>query len=561
MSSQWDHAVDVLVVGSGAAGLSTAVVAAHDGASVLVAEKSELLGGTSATSGGGVWIPCSPHAAALGQQDDADEAFQYIRTLSDTGVSDERIRAYVAGAPAMLQWMAQWADLHFESVPYPDYHQDLPGARRGWRTHFPVAFDGRRLGPEVNLIREASPAASFLGKINWTLEETHFLLHRMPGWRWAFLKMLWRYYGDLHQRLRSPRDRYLTLGNAIIGSLKYTANALQVPIWRHTELVELIRDGQRVVGARMRRQGEELTIRTRRAVMLAAGGFERNATMREAFLPPQAKDPGMSGSQLNNTGDAIRAATGVGAATLNMDSAWWAPVFKVPGEARGRLCAFERAFPGCIIVNQAGRRYMNEAASYHVAAQTMMAADSPQARSVPSWILFDSRFQKRYPMGPLLPIPYQLHGRAVRAIVSRAHSWTGLSELTGLPLSALLETLERFNAGARAGEDPEFHRGASEYDRYYGDPKVSPNPTLAPLNQPPFYAMPLHLGDIGTNGGLLTDAHARVLDAGQQPIEGLYAAGNTAASVMGHSYPAAGATLGPALTFGFLAALHITRTV
>jgi 3-oxosteroid 1-dehydrogenase len=368
--------------------------------------------------------------------------------------------------------------------------------------------------------------------------------------------MLLRYYLDIGQRLRSRRDRFLTLGNAIIGQLKLAADRFGAQVWRHTALTELVLEQGRVTGAVVTQRGRQLRLRARRAVVLAGGGFERNAAMRAAYLPAPAADAAMSGSQINNTGDCITVGARAGAATLNLDSAWWAPVFKVPGEERGRLCAFERALPGCIIVNQAGCRYMNEAASYHVAAQRMMAADTAAARCVPSYIVFDSRYRRRYPMGPLLPMPGWLHSAAVRSTVVRARSWDELAQKLRVPPAALKDTIERFNAGARIGSDPQFARGASEYDRYCGDPKVAPNPTLAPLEQAPFYAMTLHLGDIGTNGGLATDAGARVLDSAGRPIAGLYAAGNTSASVMGHCYPGAGGTLGPALTFGYLAGLN-----
>ncbi len=555
MPAQWDQEVDVLVVGSGAAGLSASVVAATGAAQVLVIEKSELIGGTSATSGGGVWIPSSPLAAAAGFADTSAEAFQYLRALTAPNISDERIMAFVEGAPAMLRWMAEHTGLRFISTPYPDYHPELPGGKTGWRTHFPVEFDGRVLGDDVNLIREESPAASFLGLINWTLLETQALLHRPPGWRWVFIKMLLRYARDIRQRLRSRRDRFLSLGNAIIGQLKLAADRLQVPIWRHTALLELIQENGVVVGAIVSKNDRRLRIRARRAVVLAGGGFERNAGMRALYLPAAAADPGMSGSQINNQGECINIAKHIGAATMNMDSAWWAPVFKVPGEERGRLCAVERALPGCIIVNQRGQRYMNETASYHVAAQTMMAEDRPDTRTVPSYILFDSRYRKFYPMGPLLPLPLWLHSPAIRSTVIKAQTIAELAEKIQIAPQVLEGTIERFNRGASAGSDPDFHRGASEYDRYYGDPKVQPNPTLAPLATAPFYAMRLYLGDIGTNGGLCTDANARVLDNAGAPIPGLYAAGNTTASVMGHCYPGAGGTLGPAMTFGYLAGL------
>jgi 3-oxosteroid 1-dehydrogenase len=298
-------------------------------------------------------------------------------------------------------------------------------------------------------------------------------------------------------------------------------------------------------------------IRVRRGVLLACGGFERNAELRARHLPAQAGDPGMSGSQINNRGDALDIAQRIGGATLSMDSAWWAPVFKVPGEERGRLCAVERALPGCIMVDSQGRRFMNEAKSYHVAAQAMLAADRPDARTIPAFILFDARFQRRYPMGPLMPWPLWLQSRAVRATVTRAPTWEQMAWKLGVPAETLQQTVERFNVDARRGSDSEYGRGFDEYERYYGDPKVNPNPTLAPLEQAPFYAMQLHLGDIGTNGGLATDEHGRVLDEEGGVIAGLYAAGNVTASVMGHSYPGAGATLGPAMTFAFLAMRHM----
>lgn len=553
----WERTVDLLIVGSGAAALSAGCVAAQQGKKILIIEKTGYLGGTSATSGGGVWIPCSDTAAAMGQVDSEEEAYSYLRALAGDGVSNERILAYVRNAPRMQNWMAQHTELRFFSAPYPDYHPEIEGsAKEGWRTHFPDNFDGRRLGDTVDLIRETSPAASFLGIINWTLEETHFLLHRPKGWLMVFLKMLWRYASDLPQRLRSRRDRHLTLGNAIIGSLLHFLQNREVPIWRNTHLEALENDGDdKVIGATVKRKGRTLRIRAN-SILLATGGFERSAPLREEHLPGPASNPDMSGSQEGNTGDVLAIVAKLKAKTINMDSAWWAPVFKVPGEHRARLCAFERAFPGCIMVNQRGERYMNEASSYHIAAQKMISEAEQGRGTAPSWIIFDARFRKHYPMGPLLPIPFWFHPKRIRSTVFRAPTIMHLAEKTRLPSKSLVATIERFNAYALHGEDPDFDRGASEYDRYYGDPRVSPNPTLLPVNKAPFYAMQLHVGDIGTNGGLVTNEHAQVLNQNDKPIGGLYAAGNCSASVMGHCYPAAGGTLGPALTFGFVAARH-----
>lgn len=559
---QWDDEIDVLVVGSGAAGLSAAVVAASgpERTQVLVIEKSALLGGTSATSGAGVWIPCSPLAAEAGYPDTPEEAFAYLRALTAPNVSDERIDAYVRSAPAMLNWFARHTTLRFESMPYPDYHPDLQGGKPGWRTHFPIGMDGRLLGRDVDLIRAPSPAASLLGLICWEVKEAQTLLFRPRGWLFTLLGLLLRYALDVPQRLHSRKDRRLTLGNALIGRLMAAAKEKGVVIQRETALQELLLENGRVSGALISHEGRTRRVKTRRGVMLAGGGFERNAAMRAAYLPPQAGAPELSGSQPNNTGDCIEAALRAGAATRNMDSAWWGPVFKVPGEERGRLCAIERALPGCIMVNHAGRRFMNEATSYHIAAQRMLAEDRPDARTVPAYILFDASYRARYPMGPLLPVPWLFNSRAVRSTVTRADTIEELARKLGLPADALKDTIASFNADARTGNDSQFGRGTDVYERYYGDARAQPNPTMAPLERAPFYAMPMYLGEIGTNGGLATDGDARVLDAAGVPIAGLYAAGNTTASVMGYSYPAAGATLGPALTFGYVAGLQLGKS-
>jgi 3-oxosteroid 1-dehydrogenase len=547
----WDFSTDVLVVGSGAGGQLAAVVAADRGAQAVVIEKSPLYGGTSAMSGGAIWIPMSSQALAAGLQDSPEDAFTYIRALAAPNVPDSLIRAYVKNAPAMLDWVQANTEVRFMSVPYTDYHAELPGGKQGWRTHMPVEFDGRVLGEDVQILRPSSKAANLFGRINWTLMEAHMLLNRPAGWIKVFLGIMWRYYGDIAQRLRSRRDRFLTLGNALMGRLRLSLNARKVPIWLDTRLVSLIVDNGRVTGAVVEREGREQRIQAR--VVLAAGGYERNAQMRAQYLPGSG-EPTNSGAHPYNTGDAIRIGQEAGAAVRNLSSAWYAPVFKIPGEESARLCTYERALPGNIIVNQKGERFHNEAASYHISAQEMIKAHSGQA-----WAVFDMRYRSNYPMGPVIPkFPDWILPRAVRSILLKASTLDELAGKMGVPADALKRTVDTFNAGAAQGKDPQFGRGDAAYDRYYGDPKVTPNPNLHTIDKAPFYAFPIYSGDIGTNGGLVIDERAQVLDTSGRAIAGLYATGNCTASVMGGSYPGAGSTLGPAMTFGWVAGHSVT---
>ena len=555
-AAPWDLDTDVLIAGSGAAALTAGVVAAAYGARTLVVEKSELFGGTSATSGGVIWIPATKLALEGGHPDTPEEAFQYVRALSDANVPDERIWAFVRRGREMVEWLTTRTEVRLRAHPYADYHPEMPGGKPGWRSLEALPLHASELGANFEQLRPPHPAVQFLGRVSWTLEETGALLFRTPGWWQVALSVFGNYFLDFPQRLHSPRDRRLTLGNALLGRLKLSLDKAGGALWLRSPLIELIREDGRVTGAVIEREGQRLRVGARRGVVLASGGFERNAAMRSQYLP-KSPEPRWSGSQTNNMGEGILAATRVGAATLNMDSAWWGTSMSLPGEERARLMAFERSLPGSIIVNGNGERYMNEAASYHVAGQQMLRCDTPAVRTIPSLMLFDATWRRSYPLGPMIPdFPDWLQPANLRQVLVRAHSWAELAQKTQLPAAKLKATLTRFNEHARAGTDPDFHRGESAYDRYYGDPKVKPNPTLRALETPPFYALPIYPGDIGTNGGVATDEHARVLDAQDQVIPGLYAAGNMAATVMGHSYPAAGATLGPGMTFGYIAARH-----
>lgn len=560
MSDNWDKTVDIVVVGSGAGGMLAALVAAHNHAAVLIVEKDPLWGGSSATSGGGIWIPGSDQAKAVGFEDDLDGAFTYVRGLSADNVPDANIRAYVDNAAKMLRWVTANTKVVYTAQPYPDYHAENPGGSpTGFRTHLPELLDGKLLGDDLKTQRFPSPAASLFGYLNWTFAETYQLLYRGKGWMSGLARNMAIYWFDWPFRFTSGKDRRLTLGNALTGGLRLALNEADVPLWLSTPMQELVRDDAgRVTGIVVTRAGKPLRIAARRGVVLAAGGFDKNQQMRAAHAPLYPNTH-LSGGVTSNTGDSIRAGQAIGAETMNLQSAWAAPVFYVPGEDRGRLVTIERALPGCIMVNQKGARYLNEAASYHIVGQQMARRAHEHGDASPSWIVFDTRYREQFPMGPLLPlVPDWMQSGGVRSILKKGRTLQQLAIAIGADPAVLADTIARFNVGAATGEDPDFHRGEATYDKMYGDYRHQPNPCLRPLTEAPFYAMPIYPGDIGTNGGLVTNAKAQVVDAQGQTIPGLYAVGNNAASSMGESYPGAGVTIGPAMTFGYIAARDLT---
>ncbi|WAG80219.1 FAD-dependent oxidoreductase [Metapseudomonas furukawaii] len=559
-SLQWDESCDVLVVGSGA-GAMTAALRAHDlGSRVLVVEKSDRYGGTSAISGGGIWIPCNHRIEALGGQDSAEEAVAYIRAVTQGEIDDGRIEAYVEQGQRMVRYLDEHSRVHFEAQPrYADYYPEVPGGKPGFRSMDPLPFDARHLGAEFARMREPSPGTLMMGRMGMTMKEAQVLLCRGPGWVGLTLKIFWRYWRDLPGRLRSRRDRFLTLGNALVAALRCSLLDRQVPLWLECRLERLIEEEGRVVGAELVRAGRRLRVRAQRGVVLGAGGFERNPLMRSQYHPQPSRAE-WSATPPWNTGDAIRAGQALGAATALMDHSWWAPTTHVEGEEKGRALFVERTLPGCIMVNSAGQRFVNEAAPYTDIVYAMYEHNREGATSVPCWLVFDAEFRRKYPCGALLPGYAMPDSRIPRHLQRYFHKADSLRELalkTGIDATGLLRTLERFNPMAEAGRDLDFHKGESLFDRYYGDPTVTPNPCLAPLLKAPFYAIQVNAGDIGTKGGLLTDPHARVLREDRSPIAGLYAIGNSAASMMGRTYPGAGSTIGPAMTFGFVAANHI----
>lgn len=554
---------DVIVVGSGAGAMTSALFAADQGLSVLVIEKSDKFGGTSAISGGGIWIPNNHYFAAKGGRDSFELALQYLKAATAEHGDEKRLRAYLEHAPHMIQALEHNSHVRYAvAEKYPDYYPELPGALAGGRTLDPQLFDTSVLGDELDNLRKPSPSTLLMGRVAWTARHAHKVMSRSLGWRLLIVGLLLRYKLDFKWRRKGRRDRRAALGSALVAALRRSLMDRNIPLWLNTDFETLRTENGRVSGMQVRRAGQVLKLQARRAVVLGSGGFEQNQALREQYLPQPTLRAWSATPPGNNTGAALQAGLALGAATALMDWAWWAPTIAVPGEEKPRGVFAERAFPGAIVVNSLGRRFVNEAAPYLEFVDAMYRDHHRSGgKSIPAWVIFDGHFRFNYAMGPLMPAQVMPDSRLRKewlgTLYFKADSLAALAGQIGVDAAGLAQTAERMNGFAQRGVDLDFGRGGNVFDRYYGDSNVKPNPCLAPLSKGPFYAMRLDAGDIGTKGGLLTNEHAQVLSQDGVAIPGLYAIGNCSASVMGTSYPGAGGTLGPAMTFGYIAARHI----
>ncbi|MDB5986342.1 MAG: FAD-binding protein [Nevskia sp.] len=552
----WDKTVDIVVVGSGAGAMTAALRARHSGSEVLIVEKAARYGGTSATSGGGLWIPANHLMADCGIADSEADALRYMSALTGDDVPKANVAAYVGNAARMLHWLTNHTKVQFQAMSYyADYYQHLAGAKPGGRSIDPLPFEASELGEDFRHMQEPHTQTRVMGLMGYTNTEGAILLSKSPGWFKLIISLALRYFLDLPWRFRSRQSRRLTMGNALIGRLRKSLLESGVPLWLNSPAKDLITDDSgRVIGLCVRQDGKPSNIRARKAVILASGGFEHSQELRDRYLP-KPTSARWSAANPSNTGDMLVAAQAVGAATALLDEAWWGPTITIEGEDRARMLFTERSMPGAIVVNTQGKRFFNESVAYTTAVQAMY-----QHGNLPAFLIFDSRYKRNYPFGPLLADGMHLNWlqpRTIRnALLKRAKSLPELAALLGVDTQGLVATVARFNAFAGVGKDADFARGENPYDLLYGDVRIKPNPCLAAVTDAPFYAIEIYPGDIGTKGGLLTDARGRVVNSSGAVIEGLYAIGNCSASVTGRFYPGAGATLGPAMTFGFLAAEH-----
>jgi len=542
---------DVVVAGSGAAGMTAALTAACRGLRVVVVEKADRFGGSTARSGGGLWVPGNAVLRRAGVTDSPELARAYLAHVAGADVPAARRQALLDHGPAMLDLVRARTPVRFAWVPgYADYYPEAPGGLAAGRSIEPVPLDGRVLGAE--LAHLSPPYLPAPDGVTITQADYRWLSLGPRGHPRSVLASA-RVAGRL-ARSKLLRQRTLSLGQALAAGLRAGLLARQVPVWLGTPVTGLHLDGGRAAGVMVTRDGRDEVLLARRGVVLAAGGFERNGQMRRRYQRAPIGAEWTTGSP-GNTGDAISAGEAAGAALDLMEDAWWGPSVPLPGGPF--FCLAERSLPGCILVNGAGRRFVNESAPYVDAVHAMYDGHSDAVPHIPAWLIFDQRYRDSYVFAglpPGRPLPRRWYAAGA---VYRAASLAELAGQIGVDPAGLAATAERFGGFARAGRDADFHRGDSAYDRYYSDPRCRPNPCLAPLAAPPFYAVKIVPGDLGTKGGLRTDERARVLRGDGTPIAGLYAAGNTSAAVMGHSYAGAGATIGPAMTFGYLAALDL----
>lgn len=555
------HTVDVLVVGAGAGGLSAAMSASLGGLNVVVAEKTDTFGGTAARSGGMLWVPCNHLAKAAGVADSIEEARLYVQSEAGEQFNGGVVDAYLAQAPRMVETYAR----HFPSMVFlrndavGDNHPEQPGARESGRTLSVPPFDGRELGRRRRDLAPPLPTTTFLGM----MVPARDLMHFFNVWRSRasfslVAKRLFRHAKDVAVWGQTMQ---LANGSALIGRMAKAVFDAGIPVWLGAPALELLTCDGRVTGAIVLRDGRPARVQARLGVVLATGGFPFDRARRGALAPiPRLAEQMHPAAKPGTDGDGLRMAEAVGAKVedgLFNTISWW-PVSRVPqrgGEGAIFPHIVDRPKPGFIIVARNGRRFARETAIGNDLIRAMAAAAGNGP--VEGWLIGDHRAVRRFGIGIVRPAPLPL-GRHLRSgYLLRGRSLAELADRAGIDPAGLADQVARFNAQAILGRDDAFGRGRSALDKRNGDPAHTPNPSLGPLDMPPFYAVRILPGDFSTLAGLRTDGNARVLDARDQPVAGLYAAGNDLSTMGGGHSPAGGFTLGPALTFGFVAGQHL----
>lgn len=532
---------DLVIAGTGAAGMSAALRAEALGAKIALVEKSAYVGGTTAISGGVVWAPNNHHQRAAGHEEDRDLLRAYMKRASQDRGDESLFDTYIDELPRAIRFLEERAEFEFTPLlDYPDYQPELIGGREGGRSLDNPLYDTKRLGVDRPLLRR--------NLVNGALPLT---IGEAMAYR-VFSNPFGLPYQEIVQR---GKDGIVHGGAALIGRMleRLLRAGIRPRLGAAAKRLHLEDGG--VGGVYVEEGGETLLLKARRGVVLASGGFEWDPELCAQFLPIEMKHPL---SPPHNTGDALRMAHSVGAALRTMNEAWWTPAVQIPGETVDDIAPLHRGefsircLPHAIIVNRRGRRFTNEARNYNDMTKPFFDQDSSrhEPRNLPAFLIADGQYLERY------IFLAASRGRPIPEFIPHADSLEALAEKTGIDPTGLVDEVARWNEFSARGEDPDFGRGSSAFDRFYGDPEAPVHPNFGPISRPPFMALPIHPGAMGTKGGPRVDRHARVLSVEGEPIKGLYAAGNAQGSIFGAGYPGAGATIGQAILFGTLAAEH-----
>ena len=562
-TSAWDAEYDVVVIGAGAGGMAAALTARIEGCSVLLVEKTDRVGGSTAISGGAVWAPLNAQSTRVGHPDTFEKAWTYMRNTVGDAAPAGLQEAFLRQAAGMVDYFEKHTAVRLVARSYsPDYYPDREGAAMGGRSLDPAMFDGRELGVKFRELRDPLPEFMVLGGMMITMTDAKHLLavtRSFKSWREG-MKLVLRYFAD---RLRGyHRGTRVVLGNALAARLFKSVLDRRIDYWLETPLQKLERIDGAVAGVTVLRQDRLLRVKARRGVVVATGGFPWGDALRGEQYPQPTGPWSMSPQGNRGEGIALSRDAGAVLGQGHTNPAFWAPVsiLQRPDGSVVRYphLVWDRAKPGLMAVNRAGRRFVNESTSYHEFVRAMYRSHET-VPTLPAYLICDRDFMEKWGMGLALP-----GGRAREHLVKagylhKAPTLRALGESMGIDGAQLEASAARFNAQAAQGRDDDFGKGSTEYNRYLGDGEHSPNPCLGPLRNGPFYAVEVVAGDIGTAVGIACNEHGQALDAAGNPVPGLYMAGNDMHSVMGGEYPAPGITLGPALTFGWIAGRHLAQ--
>ena len=555
---------DVLVIGSGAGGLSTAITAKKAGLDVIVIEKADCFGGTTAFSGGVLWIPNNPLGDARNGGDSLALARDYLRDQAGEHYDEQAVDAFLEYGPKMLEFFERETVVKFVPTLYPDYHPDAPGGLDIGRSILAAPFDIRQLGADMARLRPPLKTITFIGMMfnssNADLKHFFNATHSLK----SFVYVAKRLATHIKEMILYRRGTQVTSGNALAARLAKSALDLGIPILTGTAARQLIKDQQRITGVLAMTSQGECRIDARRAVVLAGGGFSHDKErIKQAY--PHVRRGGEHFSPVpdSNTGDGARMAEAVGGRVdIRLQAAAaWMPVSKVP-IGNGQFTAFphllDRYKPGIIGVDVQGLRFTNESESYHDVGAAMIYNDAERKQTC-MWLVCDAKTLGKYGLGYAKPSPMPLRALIRNGYLLKGQTLAELAQAAGIDPQGLERTVQSYNEGASVGEDRQFGRGTTSFNRYLADPQQRPNPCVAPVGAGPYYAVKVLMGDLGTFDGLQTNLTGQVLDHQDQPIEGLYAVGNDRASIMGGNYPGAGITLGPIMTFGYITGRHLAE--